>query len=120
MIRSKALEVNIADYHVDVEIDPKYAVLQEIMSAYYGLREGLATFLKELSHPYKNWQFIVREARTYALFTREPRRGGTTYKLGVMPLTGCGHAAWALGVLVVLLAAASTQVHPQHLWERIG
>lgn len=31
-----------------------------------------------------------------------------------------GPAAWALGVLVVLLAAASTQVHPQHLWERIG
>ena len=67
MIRSKALEVNIADYHVDVEIDPKYAVLQEIMSAYYGLREGLTTFLKELSHPYKNWHFIVREARIYSL-----------------------------------------------------
>jgi len=67
MVRSKALEVNIADYHVDVEIDPRYAVLQEIMSAYYGLREGLTTFLKELSHPYKNWHFIVKEARVYSL-----------------------------------------------------
>ena len=67
MIRSRALEVNIADYHVDVEIDPKYTVLQEIMSSYYGLREGLTTFLKELSHPYKNWHFIVREARIYSL-----------------------------------------------------
>lgn len=67
MIRSKALEVNIADYHVDVEIDPQYAVLQEIMSAYFGLQEGLTTFLKELSHPYKNWHFIVKEARTYSL-----------------------------------------------------
>jgi hypothetical protein len=25
------------------------------------------TFLRELSHPYRNWQFIVGEARSYAL-----------------------------------------------------
>ena len=33
-IKSKALEVNLADYHVDVAIDEKYAVLQEVMSKY--------------------------------------------------------------------------------------
>ena len=66
-IKSKALEANIADYHVDVSIDPKYAALQEAMSKYYGIMEGLSTFLKELSHPYKNWQFIVNEARIYSL-----------------------------------------------------
>ncbi len=67
MIKSKALEVNIADYHVDVTIDAKYAVLQEVMSKYFGIMEGLNTFLKELSHPYRNWQFIVQEARSYSL-----------------------------------------------------
>ncbi|MBW2562871.1 MAG: hypothetical protein JRE29_02350, partial [Deltaproteobacteria bacterium] len=67
MIKSKALEVNITDYHVDVEIDAKYSMLQEVMSRYYGLMEGLNTFLKELSHPYKNWDFIVKEARGYCL-----------------------------------------------------
>jgi pyruvate,orthophosphate dikinase len=67
MIQSKALEVNIASYHVDVEIDDKYRVLQEIMSQYYGLMEGYNVFLKELSHPYKNWSFIVAETRRYAL-----------------------------------------------------
>ena len=67
MIKSKALEVNIADYHVDVEIDAKYSILQEVMSRYYGLMDGLNTFLKELSHPYKNWDFIVTEARGYCL-----------------------------------------------------
>ena len=67
MIKSKALEVNIADYHVDVEIDSKYSMLQEVLSQYYGLMEGLNTFLKELSHPYKNWEFIVKEARGYCL-----------------------------------------------------
>ncbi len=67
MIQSKALEVNIADYHVDVAIDEKYSILQEVMSKYYGILEGLNTLLKELSHPYKNWKFIVNEARVYSL-----------------------------------------------------
>ena len=67
MVESKALEINLASYQVDVTIDPKYSVLQEVMSKYYGLTEGLNTFLKELSHPYKNWQFIVKEARIYSL-----------------------------------------------------
>ena len=58
--KSTALEVNLASYHVDVAIDPKYAVLQEVMSRYYGLTEGLTVFLKELSHPYRNWPFIVQ------------------------------------------------------------
>ncbi len=66
-LKSKALEVNIADYHVDVTIDAKYKVLQEAMSQYYGLMEGLTIFLEELSHPYKNWRFIVTEARKYSL-----------------------------------------------------
>ena len=66
-VKSKALEVNIADYHVDVSIDPKYGPLNETMSQYFGIREGVSTFLEELSHPYKNWQFIVNEARNYSL-----------------------------------------------------
>jgi len=66
-VKSKALEINLADYHVDVDIDEKYAILQEVMSKYYGLMEGLNTFLKELSHPYKNWRFIVAETRKYSL-----------------------------------------------------
>ena len=67
MIKSKALEINLASYHVDVEIDARYLVLQDIMSRYYGLMEGFNSFLKELSHPYKNWNFIVTEVRRYSL-----------------------------------------------------
>ncbi|MGD9227307.1 MAG: PEP/pyruvate-binding domain-containing protein [Desulfobacterales bacterium] len=66
-VKSKALEINLADYHVDVAIDEKYATLQEVLSKYYGLMEGLTTLLKELSHPYKNWRFIVSETRKYSL-----------------------------------------------------
>ncbi len=67
MIKSKALEVNLASYRVDVSIDERFMVLQDIMSQYYGLTEGFNTFLQELSHPYRNWDFIVAEARRYSL-----------------------------------------------------
>jgi hypothetical protein len=50
------------------------------------------------SYNYELDSVLVPAHRTYPLFTREPLRGGPTYQLGVMPLTGCGHAAWALGV----------------------
>ncbi|MFO7709596.1 MAG: PEP/pyruvate-binding domain-containing protein [Desulfobacterales bacterium] len=76
--KSKALEVNLADYHVDVEVDPRYGVLQEVMSRYFGLMDGLNTFLRELSHPYMNCRFVVAEARKYSLdyfhvFREHPR-----------------------------------------------
>ena len=60
-VKSEALEVNLADYHVDVDVDEKYSVLQEVMSKYYGLMEGLNTFLAELSHPYKNWRLLSQK-----------------------------------------------------------
>lgn len=64
---SKALEINLACSRVDVTISERYKILQEVMSKYPGVMEGLDTFLKELDHPYKNWQFIIKEARGYAL-----------------------------------------------------
>jgi len=64
---SKALEANIAESRVDVTVDPKYDVLKKVMEKYYGIRDGLQTFIVELCHPYKNWDFIVQEARSYAL-----------------------------------------------------
>jgi pyruvate, orthophosphate dikinase len=65
--KSRALEVNLASYHVEVSIDPRYLPLQDAMSRYYGLMEGVNVLLTELSHPYRNWKFIVQECRKYAL-----------------------------------------------------
>jgi pyruvate,orthophosphate dikinase len=65
-ISSKALEANIAEYNVDVCIDSRYHVIQEVMSKYEGLKKTLNTFLEELCHPRRNWQFIVSQARTYS------------------------------------------------------
>ncbi|MFT5032724.1 MAG: alkylation response protein AidB-like acyl-CoA dehydrogenase, partial [Bacteroidia bacterium] len=50
------------------------------------------------SYDYNVADLFVPEHRTFPLFTRAPYRGGHTFKLGVMPLTGAGHAGWALGV----------------------
>ena len=67
MIQSKALEINLARTQVDVTIDPHFSDLQEVMERYFGLLEGLNGFLKEVSHPFKNWQYIVDGTRGYAL-----------------------------------------------------
>ncbi len=67
IIGSTALQANIRDHRVEVTIDEKYLPLQEVMSGYYGLLSGLNNFLEELSHPYRNWEYIVSEARRYSL-----------------------------------------------------
>jgi len=66
-IKSDALAINIKDYHRDVSIDPIYSPLRDVMSRYPGVMDDLDTFLKELSHPFKNMDFIIAEARGYAL-----------------------------------------------------
>ena len=68
------------------------------------------------SYDYELKDIFVPASHTYPLFSREPQRGGAMYKFGVMPVTGCGHAAWALGVSrsaiddVVELAISKTRM----------
>ena len=64
---SKAFDANIATSRVEVTVHKKYDILKKVMEKYYGIRDGLQTFLEELGHPYKNWAFIVHEARSYSL-----------------------------------------------------
>lgn len=66
-MKSTALEVNLSDTKIDVVIDPKYQVLLEVVSSYVGILNRMNIFLQELSHPYKNWEFIVSEARHFSL-----------------------------------------------------
>ena len=68
------------------------------------------------SFDYEFDEVFVPESRTYPLFTRDPRRGGDVFRLGIMPTTGAGHGAWALGVSrsslddVVALAGAKQRM----------
>lgn len=50
------------------------------------------------SYDYNVQDIFVPASRVFPLFTREPRRGSDIFKLGALPITGAGHAAWALGV----------------------
>jgi len=66
-VKSRALEINLSDTKVDVTIDAKYQVFLDIVSSYVGIKNRMNIFLKELCHPYKNWEFIVSEARHFSL-----------------------------------------------------
>jgi alkylation response protein AidB-like acyl-CoA dehydrogenase len=51
------------------------------------------------SYDYSVEDVFVPEHRTFALFTHEPLRGSAPAgRMGMMPVTAAGHAAWALGV----------------------
>ena len=67
MTPSKALEINLQTSRCEVVLDPKYKVLQEIMAGYAGLLPSLNALLEEACHPYKNWSYILQQARGIAL-----------------------------------------------------
>lgn len=56
------------------------------------------------SYDYAIEDVFVPQCRTFALFTREPKRGSSpASRMGMMPVTAAGHAAWALGVAKSML-----------------
>src|SRR5689334_22064426 len=56
------------------------------------------------SYDYSIDDVFIPHERTFALFTREPRRGSSAAaRMGMMPVTAAGHAAWALGVAKSML-----------------
>jgi len=56
------------------------------------------------SYDYAVDDVFVPHGRTFALFTREPKRGTSpATRMGMMPVTAAGHAAWALGVAKSML-----------------
>lgn len=56
------------------------------------------------SYDYNVADLFVPERRTFRLFTREPLRGSAAAgRMGMMAVTGAGHAAWALGVAKSML-----------------
>jgi alkylation response protein AidB-like acyl-CoA dehydrogenase len=56
------------------------------------------------SYDYSADDVFVPGTRTFGLFDREPRRGTSpAARMGLMPVTAAGHAAWALGVAKSML-----------------
>jgi pyruvate,orthophosphate dikinase len=74
-MQSKALEVNLACTRVDVTVSERYDPLRAVVAGYHGLAERLDAFLREVCHPYRNWGYVVQEARKLALDTLHLMRG---------------------------------------------
>ena len=56
------------------------------------------------SYDYHVQDVFVPAVRTFPLFTTEPLRGASpAFRMGMMPVTAAGHAAWALGVAKSML-----------------
>jgi alkylation response protein AidB-like acyl-CoA dehydrogenase len=56
------------------------------------------------SYDYHVRDLFVPAHRTYRLFATEPHRGrAPTFRMGLMPITAAGHAAWVLGVAKSML-----------------
>jgi alkylation response protein AidB-like acyl-CoA dehydrogenase len=51
------------------------------------------------SYDYELTEVVVPATRVFELFTRTPLRGrSAAFRMGLIPITGAGHASWALGV----------------------
>jgi alkylation response protein AidB-like acyl-CoA dehydrogenase len=77
------------------------------------------------SYDYNVADVFVPEYRTFRLFTREPLRGTSPAgRMGMMPDTAAGHAAWALGVAKSMLddveELAATKYRMSDVGERSG
>jgi pyruvate, orthophosphate dikinase len=99
---SEALRRNLEETAVGaVEIDPRYAVLREVVEDYRGLRNAVDVLLFELNHPFRNWRVVLPELRSFALknldsYGRHPN----------------GHRAVAL-ILDVFLEAMTSSKRPE-------
>ncbi len=68
MLESKALEANLQVTWVDqVAIPPEHRILLDALDDYRGVRKAAEHLLFEFHHPYRNWNVIIDELRSFAL-----------------------------------------------------
>ncbi len=77
-ITSEALKINLAFTSVDVDIDPRYQVLLDVVSNYSGLTKQAEQLLRELNHPYRNLEYVTQElwrycVKNYTLYINHPK-----------------------------------------------
>ncbi len=65
--QSDALRANLEETAGEVVVDPAFGTLREVVSGYQGLSAKLEHLLFEISHPFRNWKFIIPEIRAFVL-----------------------------------------------------
>jgi len=66
-IQSDALRANLAETAGEVTVDQAFMPLQVVVANYQGLSAKLEHLLREIHHPYRNWNFIIPELRAFVL-----------------------------------------------------
>lgn len=62
-----ALEVNLERTAVSVEIPERYRILMVVTEGHYGLSRQTEDLLKELNHPYVNWEYCLKTLKTISI-----------------------------------------------------
>jgi len=66
-LQSTALQINLERTAANVEIAQKYQVLLKVVEGYYGVHKRTQELLKEINHPYVNWDFVVEQLKIVSL-----------------------------------------------------
>ncbi|MDW7772377.1 MAG: PEP/pyruvate-binding domain-containing protein [Desulfobulbaceae bacterium] len=66
-LKSDALKANLEETAGEVVLNPAFAPLLEAVAGFQGLSSKLENLLYEISHPYRNWKFIIPELRAFVL-----------------------------------------------------
>ncbi len=64
---SSALKVNLERTAVTIEIPERYAPLLEVVAGHYGLQKKTRELLKELNHPFVNWEYVLKELKSISI-----------------------------------------------------
>ncbi|MCD6199117.1 MAG: phosphoenolpyruvate synthase [Deltaproteobacteria bacterium] len=79
MIASKALRANLEATAVrEIEFDSRYQVLRDAVKDYQGIIKAVDSLLFELHHPFRNWEIVIGDLRSFALknlatYSRSPQ-----------------------------------------------
>lgn len=66
-LESDALKANLLETAGEVEIKGEYLILLEAVGKYRGLHTSLEKLLYEISHPFRNWNIILPQLKSYVL-----------------------------------------------------
>lgn len=68
MIASEALRANLEATAVrEIEFDSGYQVLRDAVKDYQGIIKAVDNLLFELHHPFRNWEVVIADLRSFAL-----------------------------------------------------
>ncbi|MEA1990832.1 MAG: PEP/pyruvate-binding domain-containing protein [Thermodesulfobacteriota bacterium] len=79
MIASEALRANLEATAVrEIEFDSRYQVLLDAVKDYQGIIKAVNSLLFELHHPFRNWEVVIENLRSFALknlatYSRSPQ-----------------------------------------------